>query len=566
LGHFPNGGREVQVLIVHYKPKDAASGSTAKTMIRLPGGIHVKRRGFFPVKGTEGAQGRAGALERKIRPDDLDNIICLGHTSDCLFGYQSHALKLPCGPGKREGDSKKTMRILFFILAVILPLQAAEPQIEKGAVVVLPVDGVVSEAQFVFLRRVLKKAEAAGASALILNMDTPGGSLKATEKIIQMLMKSPLPVYTYVNPNAGSAGALIALGTKKIFMAPVSAIGAAAPVSGSGEEISETMNAKIVSYYSGYFRSVAELNGYHPELVDGFMNLDKEVKVGDQVINPKGALLTLSAQEAVKLIGDRPLLATGIAKDVDGVCQAAGWDPKAVIEIPPSGFEVLAQWLTLLAPVLLLGGIIGAYMEFKTPGFGVPGIVSAVCLILFFFGHYIAGLTGLEVVGVFALGLLLVLAELLFFPGVVIVAALGATLMVGALFFAMVDFYPAQPLDFSFSVMARPMINLSLAIIASVFGIALLARFLPDIPVFRRLFLSAQSPTGSSIPTSPGTVNCPELSIGDSGTALTILRPAGTAMIGGVLVDVVTQGQFIESGRPVRILSISGEAIVVEQA
>ena len=458
------------------------------------------------------------------------------------------------------------MRFLFFILATILPLQAAEQKIEKGAVVVLPVEGVVSEAQFLFLRRVLKKAESAGASALILDMDTPGGSLKATEHIIQMLMKSPVPVFTYVNTNAGSAGALIALGTKKVYMAPVSAIGAAAPVAGSGEEISATMNAKIVSYYSGYFRSVAELNGYHPELVDGFMNLDKEVKVGDLVINPKGALLTLSAQEAVKIIGDRPLLASGIAKDIEGVCTAAGLDPNAVVKIPPSGFEVLAQWVTLLAPVLLLGGIIGAYMEFKSPGFGVPGIVSALCFVLFFSGHYIAGLTGLEVAAIFALGLLLVVAELIFFPGVVIIAAFGTALMVGSLFFAMVDFYPAQPLDFSFPVLAWPMLNLSIAIIASVFSIAILARFLPDLPVFRRIFLSAQSIAGPSIPANPGTVNCPALSIGDSGTALTILRPAGTANIGGTLVDVVTQGQFIEAGKPVRILSMSGDAIVVEQA
>lgn len=456
------------------------------------------------------------------------------------------------------------MRFLFLIIAAVLPLRAAEPTIEKGAVVVLPVEGAISEAQFFFLRRVLKNAESAGASALILNMDTPGGALKATEQIVQMLMKSPVPVYTYVNANAGSAGALIALGTKKVFMAPVSAIGAAAPVVSSGEEIPATMNAKIVSYYSGYFRSVAQLNGYHPELVDGFMNLDKEVKVGDVVINPKGALLTLSAQEAVKVIGDRPLLASGIAKDIDEVCKKADLDPKAVVEIQPSGFEILAQWITTLAPLLLLGGIIGAYIEFKSPGFGVAGVLSAACFLLFFTGHYIAGLTGLEVAAVFALGLLLVFAEMLFFPGVVFVAALGTALMVGALFFAMVDFYPAQPLDFSFQMLARPMLNLAIAIVASAFSIALLARFLPDLPVFRRLFLSAQSPAGPSIPAVA--VAEKTLAVGDTGVARSILRPSGKAIFENTLVDVVTQGQFLDAGTPVRILSISGDAVVVGRA
>ncbi len=458
------------------------------------------------------------------------------------------------------------MRFLFLILAAVLPLQAAEQTVEKGAVVVVPVEGAVSQAQFFFLRRVLKNSESAGASALILNMDTPGGELKSTEQIVQMLMKSPVPVYTYVNTNAGSAGALIALGTKKIFMAPVSAIGAAAPVVSSGEEIPATMNAKIVSYYSGYFRSMAERNGYHPELVDGFMNLDKEVKVDGEIINPKGALLTLSAQEAVKVVGDRPLLASAIAKDIDEVCKDLGLNPKAVVRVQPSGFEILAQWITLLAPLLLLGGIIGAYIEFKSPGFGVAGVLSALCFLLFFAGHYVAGLTGLEVAAVFSIGLLMVFAEVLFFPGVVLVAALGTALMVGALFFAMVDFYPAQPLDFSYQMLSRPMLNLSLAIIASAFSIALLARFLPDLPVFRRLFLSAQSSAGPSIPTAAVTEKSPALSVGDTGTARTILRPSGKADFGDALVDVMTQGQFIEAGAPVRILSISGDAVVVEHA
>lgn len=459
------------------------------------------------------------------------------------------------------------MRFLLtgLLVLAVLPLKAAEQTVKKGDVVVVPVVGAISEARFFFLRRALKKAEAGGASAMVLDMDTPGGELKATEQIVQMLMKSSVPVYTYVNTNAGSAGALIALGTKKVFMAPVSAIGAAAPVASSGEEISATMNAKIVSYYSGYFRSVAQLNGYHPELVDGFMNLDKEVKIGDEVINPKGALLTLSAQEAVKVIGNRPLLASGIARDMNEVCKEAGLVPGDIVKIVPSGFEILAQWITLLAPLLLLGGIIGAYLEFKAPGFGVAGVLSALCFLLFFTGHYLAGLTGLEVVAVFVFGVVLILVEMLFFPGVILVAALGTALMVGALFFAMVDYYPAQPWDFSFGVLARPMLNLSLAIVAAGFAIALLARYLPDIPLFRRLFLSTQSVSGPSISPQFSFQAGPEYSVGDKGVARTILRPSGKALFGEILVDVVTQGQFVEEGSPVRILSIAGDAVVVEK-
>jgi membrane-bound serine protease (ClpP class) len=461
----------------------------------------------------------------------------------------------------------KQFFLWLFVLVCLSPAQAEEKALSKGSVVVLPVKGMVSEAQFYFLRRALKNAETAGAAALVLNMDTPGGDLKATEKIVQMFSATPVPIYTYVDTNAGSAGALIALSTKKIFMAPVSAIGAAAPVAGSGQEIPETMNAKIVSYYSGYFRSVAQKNGYHPELVDGFMNLDKEVKIGDEIINPKGSLLTLSAQEAIRDIGGKPLLATAIAADIPALVASCGLSADKVVTVEPSGFENVAQWITLLAPLLLLGGVLGAYLEFKAPGFGVAGVISAICFLLFFGGHYIAGLTGLEMGALFVLGILLVLLELVFFPGVFVVALAGAVLVVVALFFAMADYYPAQPLQFSFGTLKLPMLNLSIAFISSAVLIILLAKWLPQIPIFRSLFLSSHSPAGSSIaPVVTELGAASKLASGDHGRSLTILRPSGRAEIGGEIFDVLTNGEFLEAGTAIRVLAINGPNIIVGRA
>ena len=422
----------------------------------------------------------------------------------------------------------------------------------------------MSEARFFFLRRALKNAEAVAASAIVLDMDTPGGDLKATEKIVQMFSASPIPAYTYVNANAGSAGALIALGTKKIFMAPVSAIGAAAPVAGSGQEIPETMNAKIVSYYSGYFRSVAQKNGYHPELVDGFMNLDKEVAIDGQVINPKGALLTLSAQEAVREIAGKPLLASAIVPDVPALVASCGLPPDRIVRVEPSGFESVAQWITLLAPLFLLGGVMGAYLELKAPGFGVAGILSAVCFLLFFGGHYIAGLTGLEMVALFVMGVVCILIEVVFFPGVFFLAIGGALMVLAALFFSMADLYPAQPLVFSFELLHVPMRNLTIALVASAAGIVLLARFLPAIPVFRGLFLSSASPAGPAIAPVVTELGAEaQVAVGDAGRAMTILRPSGRAEIGGGVFDVMTNGEFLEAGTNIQILAVNGQNIIV---
>lgn len=433
--------------------------------------------------------------------------------------------------------------------------------IPKGAVVVIPLKGEISKAQFYFLRRIIKTGEESGASAFILDMDTPGGELGAGVDILQTLLKTAVPTITYVNPNAGSAGALIALGTRQIWMAPVSAIGAAAPVMSAGQEIPETLNAKIVSYYSGYFRSAAERNGYNPEIAEGFINRDMEVKIGDRVISKKGELLTLSAQEAAKKINGKPVLASGVAPDIATLARDAGLTGE-IVEAKPSGFEQLALIITMLSPLLLLGGIVGTYIEFKTPGFGVPGALAAVCFLLFFAGHYIAGLTGLEVVAIFVLGMILVILELLLFPGVAVIALAGAALMIGSLLWAMVDYYPEAPEWPPFDAFLLPLANLGAALGLSAVIILFLARFFPQIPVLRRLVLATSQPGGDALSTGgAGAMARP----GDCGRTLSMLRPVGRAEFGGVVLDARTEGDFLPAGTPVVILRFEGTEAVVQR-
>lgn len=458
-------------------------------------------------------------------------------------------------------------RLLFSLLALalILPARAeTDPEITPGSVVVVPLEGPVTDAQFIFMRRILKLAEANEASAFVIEMDTPGGSLSAAVEILQLLQRTTLPTYTWVNSNAGSAGALIALSTKHVYMAPVSAIGAAAPVSGGGAEIPETMNDKIVSYYSGYFRSAAEANGHNPELAEAFIRKDKEFKIGEETISAEGSLLTLSAQEAVKRYDGKPLLADGIADNIEELKELAGLTGP-VVEFRPSGFERLAQWITTLAPLFLLGGVIGAYIEFKSPGFGVAGFLSGLCFLIFFAGHYVAGLTGMEVAAVFALGLILVIFEFIFFPGIIVLSLLGIALMLGALFFAMVDYFPGEPVIPTIDLLVQPMINLGITIVLAILIISFLARYLPDIPFFRRFLLSTATPAGPSMPVSAGSGSLIDRSakIGDTGTATTILRPSGKAMIGAAYLDVTTDGDFIEPGTRIVVIGTSGGKITV---
>src|SRR5215471_6555823 len=174
----------------------------------------------------------------------------------------------------------------------------ARETIRKGDVVVVPVHGEVAPSLLTFLRRAVKTAESNDASAIIFDMDTYGGRLDAATDIVNALNQIRIPTYTFINTNAGSAGALIAVATQHIYMAPVSAIGAAAPIAPTGEDLPSTAREKTISYWSALVRGLAIKNGHNPDLAEAFMNKDKEVKIGDRVVHPKGAVLTLNAQEA----------------------------------------------------------------------------------------------------------------------------------------------------------------------------------------------------------------------------------------------------------------------------
>src|SRR5207245_3029045 len=167
------------------------------------------------------------------------------------------------------------------------------------------------------------------------------GRLDSAAEITSVLNRATIPTYTFINSNAGSAGSLIALATQRIYMAPVSAIGAAAPVLPTGEDLPATERDKTISYWSALIRISALRNGHNPDVGEAFMNKDREVKIGERVIHPKGTLLTLNAQEATERINGKPLLADGIGDSIVDLRQKAGLQGK-IVSVNPSGFEQLA--------------------------------------------------------------------------------------------------------------------------------------------------------------------------------------------------------------------------------
>jgi membrane-bound serine protease (ClpP class) len=462
---------------------------------------------------------------------------------------------------------KTRFPILALICSLVTVSVQAREAIHKGDVVVVPLRGEVAPSLLAFLRRAVKTAENNEASVIIFDMNTYGGRLDTATDIVNALNQTKIPTYTFINTNAGSAGSLIAIATHHIYMAPVSAIGAAAPILPTGEDLPTTAKEKTISYWSALVRGSATRNGHNPDVAEAFMNKDKEVKIGDRVVHPKGAVLTLNAQEATERINGKPLLAEGVADSVPDLTKKAGLKGN-IATIEPSGFEQIAFWITALAPLLLLGGILGAYLEFKIPGVMWPGIISAICFGLFFLGHYVAGLAGWEVVALFILGMVLVLIEILFFAhSTIVFGVVGVFLMLASLLWTMIDRYPGQNFFPTGNMLAIPLLNMFIALVGSLVVIALLARYLPRTSIYRRFALMDSSPPGPSLVGVPRHfATAIALTPGMQGTAVTVLRPSGKARFADHVVDVVTEGEFISSQTPVTVVQTDGMRVVVKSA
>ena len=469
----------------------------------------------------------------------------------------------------QHGGAFHTMKKLSILVSAAmlctLAIGHARDVIQKGDVVVVPINGEISPSLGTFLRRALKTAENSGASAIILEMNTYGGRLDSAEEMTTALNHVVIPTYIFINTNAGSAGSLIALATQHIYMAPVSAIGAAAPVLPTGEDLPLTAREKTISYWSALIRGSALKNGHNPDIGEAFMNKDKEVKIGDRLVHPKGTLLTLNAQEATEKINGKPLLAEGVADSVADLAKKADLKGK-LVSIRPSGFEQLALWITALAPLLLLGGIIGAYLEFKIPGASLPGIISAICFALFFLGHYLAGLAGWEVVALFVLGLALVIIEILFFAhSTIVFGVLGVLLMLASLLWAMIDRYPEQPFFPTGEMLATPLRNLFVALVGAAIVIALLAKYLPKTSIYRRFALMTSNPPGPSLAGAPREfATAVDLNPGTEGVSMSILRPGGKARFADHVVDVVTEGEFVAPNTSITVVRRDGMRVVVK--
>jgi membrane-bound serine protease (ClpP class) len=245
----------------------------------------------------------------------------------------------------------------------------------------------------------------------------------------------------------------------------------------------------------------------------------------------KGRLLPLSSKEAVR--------------------------PAQIITAEPNWAEGVVGFLTnpLVASLLLSLGILGLVMEIKTGAFGIGGLVSLVSLGLFFGSRFILGLAGWEEVLLLGLGLIALAVEVFILPGFGVAGVLGIAAIVGSVVLAMIGGHPTS----GDVAQALAVLGASLFITAAVaYG---WLRHLPNSGRFSGLLLKGAGHRSEGFTTAPSR---PEL-VGLNGVALTDLRPSGAARIGEERLDVVTEGEYVPQGSPVRLVRSDGYRHVVRK-
>jgi membrane-bound serine protease (ClpP class) len=423
------------------------------------------------------------------------------------------------------------------VLALAPPWASAAP-----LVYVAPIEGIIDLGLAPFVQRVLDEASAAGAAAVVLDINTFGGRVDAAVQIRDALLAAKVPTVAYVNRRAISAGALISLAAEHLVMAQGATIGAATPVLAGGTEGgAKAVSEKTVSYIRKEFRATAE-SRKRPALIAEAM-VDADVVIRGVI--EKGKLLTLTTDEALK-----HKVAEFRADSLEEALERLGIKGAQLRRVSPNWAENVVRFLThpVLSSLLVTIGMLGIIIELRTPGFGVAGAIGVGSLAAFFWGHWLVQLAGWGELLLALGGVALLLLEFFVIPGFGFAGILGILALLAALVLSVVG-SGATP-EFFMLAASRIVLSLLVALAASF----LLLRFMPRTPFGRRLILD----------TGLGPVQEEQLRwLGKRGRASSPLRPAGIADIEGARVDVVSEGELIEPGTPIEVTRVDGNRIVV---
>ena len=279
------------------------------------------------------------------------------------------------------------------------------------------------------------------------------------------------------------------------------------------------------------------------------------------IIEPAGKLLTLTPQEAKKYG-----VIEYIAKDIDDLMWQLGYTNTAVVKIEPTWSEDLYKWL--ISPqvtlILLVVGIGGLYLEFKTPGFGMPGIVGICALAIYFGSRSVVGLADWLDIALVITGIVLLLVEIFLIPGFGVVGAVGIIfVLAGVVFSFMFTDFSLPQYSWEWDRWEEAGFALTMTMLCMVALVVLTWTLLPKTPLYGRLVLAdRQLPGGGYSVQTPDVVDAV---VGKEGIASSMLRPTGRGRFGDKTLQVVSLNEFIEEGTPIVIVQAEGNRYVVDR-
>lgn len=423
----------------------------------------------------------------------------------------------------------------FVFILTLLPAKNAAG--DQKIVYVVPIEETVEKGLAAFLERGIDTAEKDGAEAIIFEINTPGGVVAAANDIAKLFDSTDLKTISFVNKQALSAGAYIALNTDEIYMTPGSTMGAAGIITGDGN----AADKKSQSYWKSAMRAAAEQNGRDP--IYAMAMADEDIHL-PQYDAEKGKFLTLTPEQAVE-VG----YSEGTVKSLQQLLEKLDLADAEIRNLEESFAEKLARFFTNPAVVTILLSIasLGLILELYSPGFGVPGFMGLTALVLFFYGHLVAGLAGYESIVLFVVGIVLIILEF-FVPGG-IMGVLGFLAITGSLFLATDNI-----VHMGVSILTA----IGIAIVTTIIMAKVLGK---RMKIFNKIILRDSTSTESGYVSNK---NRTEL-IGLEGITLTPLRPAGTVLIEDERIDVVSEGSFVQKDKKVKIIKVEGSRIVVRE-
>lgn len=469
----------------------------------------------------------------------------------------------------------------------VVETKAADPVVKYQKAVLIRFEGAILPfSEHVFYRH-LERARAAGADLVIVEIDSPGGTVDSSLALANRLLTfDDARTVAFVRKQAISGAAIMALGCDEILMDPEALIGDAGPIFQDQDGMFRHAPEKIRSILAAEVRKLAAATDRPEVLAEAMVDAKLEIfqcthresgevrlmstydleNQGGAALWEQGPLvpetrkdlfLTLNGRRALEL-----KLSEGLAADhIDLIDRYRLTDDITILETSAVDVAVLILNNSWISGLLFVVGLVALVIEFSAPGVSFGGLVAGLCFTLFFWSRFLGGTSGWLEVLLFGAGLLFLLAEIFLIPGVGIAGISGVLLMAIALVLANQDYAALD--GFSRRSVTDSFWSFLAAGVGLVIVGVLFVRYTGRIPVLERFIGGPPAPVVTETAGVPIEESGVALDVGLCGITISPLRPAGKIMVGERSVDVVTEGDFVDSGRQVRILKMEGNRVVV---